>query len=273
MNGTLPIATPELALRVESAEHVGLIKRLEAFQTDASKRDGVGLKSFGSGTALIYKESPAGFFNKVIGLTEADVHLLPEILEFYAAYDVVCRVKTNPVLATPNLLAALTEHGFVVEEFATSSMYGLATEEIPPLPDGITVQKLTIEEIEQFAELYTQAMGLAPERAASLAHNNRLIAANNSDYHYYIAAADGVPASVAMMFLHDGMGSFCAAATLPEYRGRGLQQALIYQRIQDAARMGCDLVVGQAAYNSSSQRNMLRSGMGVAFSDLVFIKQ
>ncbi|TCP52125.1 hypothetical protein EV586_1167 [Tumebacillus sp. BK434] len=273
MNGMLPIATPELALRVESAEHVGLVKRMEAFLTDAAYRGRVAVQPFGSGTALIHQEHPAGFFNKVIGLTEADVELLPEIIAHYAAYATPCRVKTNPVLATPKLLAALAEHGFVAEDFGTSSMYGLATEEIPALPDGVTVQKLAFEEIGLFAMTYTEAMGLPAERADAIAHSNRLIAANNPDYHYYLALVDGVPASVAMMFLHDRMGSLCTAATFPQYRGRGLQQALIYRRMQDAARLGCDLVVSQAAYNSSSHRNMLRCGMAVAFSDLVFLKQ
>ncbi|ASS76879.1 hypothetical protein CIG75_19290 [Tumebacillus algifaecis] len=270
MERTFPIVTPELAKRLEAVEHVGLVRRVEALQTDESKRESVSLKRFGNGTALINKKNPWSFINKVIGLQVEDLPLLPEIVEYYAAHDVTCRIKTNPAYATGEFLAALSAHGFVAEEFSDSTMYGVATEDIPPLPEGITIQKLTYDQMDQFAQLYTQAMNQPPARAASIAHNNRLIAAANSGYHYYTAAVDGVPASVAMMFLLDGVASFCTAATLSDYRGHGLQQALINRRIQDAARLGCELIVAQAAFNSPSHRNMLRSGMQVAFTDLMF---
>lgn len=272
MSSTLPIVTVELAKRLEGAEHLGLVQRLEAMMQDEKRHDQAVLKRFGDGTALINLENSWPFMNKVIGLTDADVHLLPEIVDHYAAYGVPCRVKTNPAYATPELLAALRQHGFVAEDFSTTTLYGVATEAIPPVSQGVSVRKMEGDEFDLFGELYVRAMNLPAERAQSVAHNQRLIA-SHADYHYYFASVDGEDAGVAMMFLHDRMGSFCAAATCQEHRGRGLQQALLSARMQDAARLGCDLVVAQAAFASTSQRNMLRCGMQIAFSDLVFIKQ
>jgi predicted acetyltransferase len=37
-----------------------------------------------------------------------------------------------------------------------------------------------------------------------------------------------------------GIGTLAGAATLPEYRGRGAQGALMARRMRDAAELGCD---------------------------------
>jgi GNAT superfamily N-acetyltransferase len=56
------------------------------------------------------------------------------------------------------------------------------------------------------------------------------------------------------------------AGTLPEFRGRGSQAALIHARIGAAAAAGCDLVVATAAFPSSSHRNLERCGLRTAYT-------
>ena len=63
------------------------------------------------------------------------------------------------------------------------------------------------------------------------------------------------------MRVGDGIGYLANAATVPGFRGRGCQTALLARRIADAAAAGCDLVAGQATFGSTSQRNMERMGL------------
>ena len=74
---------------------------------------------------------------------------------------------------------------------------------------------------------------------------------------------DGRPAAAAKLFLHDGVGYFADAATDPDFRGRGLQTALLRHRASVAARSGAELIYSQAAFGSTSHRNMERIGLRV----------
>ena len=60
------------------------------------------------------------------------------------------------------------------------------------------------------------------------------------------------------------------AATLPEYRGRGAQAALLARRIVDAAQLGCRWLVVETAEETPQRgapsfRNMLRFGFRQAY--------
>lgn len=59
----------------------------------------------------------------------------------------------------------------------------------------------------------------------------------------------------------DGIGYFGAAGTLPQYRRRGIQSALIQQRLHDVPTLGCDLVVGGGSLGATTLRNQERAGL------------
>ncbi len=77
-------------------------------------------------------------------------------------------------------------------------------------------------------------------------------------------------AAGAAMYIRDRYAYFGFAATDPEYRRRGAQQALLARRIREAARSGCMLIVAETAENrpekpSPSLRNCLRAGFQVGY--------
>ena len=81
----------------------------------------------------------------------------------------------------------------------------------------------------------------------------------------YVARIDGEPSAAATLFVHDGVAYLADAATVPHFRGRGLQQLLLRRRIADTAGLGTELVFSGAAPFSTSHRNMERVGMRVQF--------
>src|SRR5438876_705387 len=52
-------------------------------------------------------------------------------------------------------------------------------------------------------------------------------------WHLYLATVDGKPAAAAALTVGDGIGLLANAATMPAFRGRGCQAALIRRRIAD----------------------------------------
>jgi ribosomal protein S18 acetylase RimI-like enzyme len=92
------------------------------------------------------------------------------------------------------------------------------------------------------------------------------------DWTLYFARIDGRPAAAAKLFVKDGVGYFADAATRPEFRGRGLQTALLRHRAALAAQAGAELIYSQAASGSVSQHNMERIGMRVLCTRTIFTR-
>jgi ribosomal protein S18 acetylase RimI-like enzyme len=67
--------------------------------------------------------------------------------------------------------------------------------------------------------------------------------------------------------------ALCGAGTLAEFRGRGLQTALLRARMAAAVEAGCEYAVVVTQGGTISQRNAERLGFRVAYSKVTVIKQ
>ena len=89
--------------------------------------------------------------------------------------------------------------------------------------------------------------------------------AEQPGWRLYLAERDGVPAAAAALVIEDGIGCLAAASTLPAFRRRGCQTALIRRRISDAAAAGCREVCSLTA-EPVSRRNLERCGLELAYT-------
>jgi len=67
--------------------------------------------------------------------------------------------------------------------------------------------------------------------------------------------------------------ALCGAGTLAEYRGRGLQTALLRARMAAAAKVGCEYAVIVTQGGTTSERNAERLGFRVAYSKVTVIRK
>ena len=79
-----------------------------------------------------------------------------------------------------------------------------------------------------------------------------------------------MPIAGAALYQHEGVADLWGAATIPEYRGRGAQGALMVRRINDAAAVGCRWLVSETVEETAenpnpSYHNMLRLGFEIAY--------
>ena len=75
-----------------------------------------------------------------------------------------------------------------------------------------------------------------------------------------VAVIDGTPAGAASVMALGSTALLGGAATLPVFRRRGVQRALIESRLAIAAHAGCELAIVTADPGSSSGRNAERTG-------------
>lgn len=81
-----------------------------------------------------------------------------------------------------------------------------------------------------------------------------------------LAEIDGIAAGTAAFSVRDGVAEMAGASTVPEWRKRGAQTALILARLRAARESGCDLVAIAAEPGSASQQNAERFGFRVAYT-------
>src|ERR1700730_2644803 len=82
----------------------------------------------------------------------------------------------------------------------------------------------------------------------------------------FLAELEGQAIAAGALTIHDGVALFAGASTIPAWRRRGAQQALLEARFQHAIEAGCDLAMMVTEPGSSSQRNAERQGFRVAYT-------
>jgi GNAT superfamily N-acetyltransferase len=88
----------------------------------------------------------------------------------------------------------------------------------------------------------------------------------------FLALVDGSVAGGGAVSTRDGVCGLFGASTLPEFRGRGVQTALVQARIAWASAQGCDIAVSITQPGSASHRNMERQGFRVAYTRTKLIR-
>ena len=82
-------------------------------------------------------------------------------------------------------------------------------------------------------------------------------------FRRYCAWIDGQLVGTATLRLDDGLAQLCGAATLPAWRRRGVQTALLQRRLADAADAGSDLALMTTAPGTKSQENGPKQGFSL----------
>lgn len=82
----------------------------------------------------------------------------------------------------------------------------------------------------------------------------------------FLAEFEGTPGAAGMLCIHEGVALFGGSATVPELRRRGLQSALLDERMRYAVEQGCDLAMIVVEPGSASQRNAERNGFRIAYT-------
>lgn len=86
------------------------------------------------------------------------------------------------------------------------------------------------------------------------------------------ARIDGTIAGGAALRIDGDIAQFCGAATLPAFRRRGVQTALLRWRLAHAAARGCRVAVVTTQPASKSQQNVEREGFALLYARQLLVK-
>lgn len=246
-------------ITARSVEDVLTVKAALDYGRLAQEFPGAALRRFGE--RVVATRMPAlpnvAQFSKVRGLSLADRGTLGELVAFYRETGQRLRVELWAQDDVPELRHLLRAEGLA----PTTATVALSahSDAAPQLPTGVQVDQVDGTD-QRYLDVLVDGYQVPPE-ARDL---RRMLAIEHSTPGLcrYLAAVDGRPAAAAALFPHSGSSVLVGAATLPAFRCRGAQSALISRRLSDASGTSSTVVV-TAANESASHANLERLGFTV----------
>ncbi|WP_010676657.1 GNAT family N-acetyltransferase [Bacillus timonensis] len=262
------VVTKRFAQTLETSEIEVLHSRLRAIQEIEGNPMGVEIEKFGNATAFSVMNIPGPSYNTVKGLSDGDEKHLDAIIQFYRQKDIPVRLELTPGHVSSELLLHLGTIGFYQNDFHTTLYLDLSSHQDNWTNSKVTVRELDKNEFDVFAEIYTKGFGMPAFLKDGVAQNNKILY-DNENWKFYLACIENVPVGIGVLFVKNDIGTLAAAATLPEFRNKGIQTTLITQRMHKATEQNCKLIVGQARFGSVSQNNMERAGMRIGYTKVI----
>jgi hypothetical protein len=166
-------------------------------------------------------------------------------------------------MADPSLVGLLTGRGYRPIEL-TSVMYLHLTDR-PPAQSSVPVRIVGVHEHDLWAR--TAAGGWSSEVQFADLTGLMSVVASRDNAVDFLVELDGEPAAAAVLAIHEGVALLGGASTIPRFRRRGAQRALMDARLDYAVRAGCDLaMISAGPPGGGSQRNAERQGFRVAYT-------
>ncbi|NUQ94721.1 MAG: GNAT family N-acetyltransferase [Gemmatimonadaceae bacterium] len=173
--------------------------------------------------------------------------------------------EVSPV-APPEVLALLLERGYRPFELSSVLFRPLGSADARASGDA-AIRARRVEPGEESVYVDTTAEGWSETRElADFIRGYAAITARARGTHCFIAELDGRPVGAGAMAIHGGVALLAGASTIPAWRGRGGQRALLEARLRFAVEQGADLAVMAAAPGGGSQRNAERRGFRIAYT-------
>lgn len=202
-------------------------------------------------------------------LTAADVD---RIEQFYRAHKAPPQVDLCPV-HEPAVFELFKERGYGIAELNNVLFRKLdAQEKFPAPPAGCEIRPSRLDEAETAGAIVETAFfpDGAPETYRGLIAPFYQIEGALP----FVASVEGklVACGTGLVIPQHKVFALCGAGTLVDYRGRGLQTALLRARMTAAVRAECEYAVVVTQGGTTSQRNAERLGFRVAYSKVTVIK-
>jgi GNAT superfamily N-acetyltransferase len=259
-----------LARRVEMAEAGAARECAEAF---ARLRPDfpVAVENIGGGVAMF--AGPDSPVTQAIGVglngevTDAD---LERLTHFFLRRKANAAAEICPFVDM-SLYERFASRGYRLLEISNVLILDAANFRAPSMPPGVTIRAAEPGDL----KLWTATVCQGFAEHFPVTHDMLDVMegfAHRRNAASLLAFVDGEVAGGGAVSAHEGVGGLFGASTLPAFRRRGVQTALLNARIAWAIERQCDLMVSIAQPGSISHRNIERFGFRVAYTRTKLIR-
>jgi hypothetical protein len=190
--------------------------------------------------------------------------ILDELEAFFFARGAPVDCEVSPLVGVPALDLICTR-GYRPIEVSSVMMQTVARVDAPRR-DDVRVRVIEAGESPIWTDVSTRGWSHNHPELVPFLRGIGTIAAARTGSLCFLAEIDGTPGAAGVLCLHEGVALFGGSTTVPELRRRGLQAALLQERMRYAHDQGCDLAMMVAMPGSDSQRNAERAGFRIAYT-------
>ena len=220
--------------------------------------------------------APGSWSNRAVGLgldgpvTDDD---LDALVEFYRARACPAEVEVASY-ADASLLAGLATRGFRVEGFEHILVHPL--DEPPPAPDP-SVEIGAVDEADPAAVeewVLVTTSGFRPPDAPIAQHDLEITTrvALHPRTTCLVACLDGRVVGASAMETYEGFGVLFSTSVLASHRRRGVQRALMLERLRRLRELGAAYATVGSSPWISTDRNAARIGFRLAYAKASLVR-
>ncbi len=192
--------------------------------------------------------------------------------QFYRSHNAPAQVDLCP-LHDPAVLAMFKQRGYGIAELNNVLYRRLdPAEEFLRAPSGCEIRRGRPEEARELGGIVERAF--FPDGAPEAFRDLLTPLYQMEGALTFAASVEGkmVACGAGLVIPEHRIFAVCGAGTSAEFRGRGLQTALLRARLAAAAAAGCEYAVVVTQGGTASQRNCERMGFRVAYSKVTLMK-
>jgi GNAT superfamily N-acetyltransferase len=262
-----------LARRLEAAEEMPQVFLAPLYQQQRPEIGAASEPICGGHMIFAGLGSPVG---RAVGLG-LDRPLTAEDLDrvegFYRSHHAPSQVDLTPV-HEPAVFEMFKKRGYGIAELNNVLWRPLRPDEsFPGAPPGVELRAGRPEEADSFADIVAPSFHETVQPPEGF-HQMLAPLFQIPGVISFVASVNGVMAGVGagLMIPEHHIVALFGAGTVPEFRRRGIQTAVLGVRLKLAAEAGCELAVVVTQGATVSQRNSERVGFRVAYSKVTVIK-
>jgi GNAT superfamily N-acetyltransferase len=272
-------ADPQTVVDIESAEG-RLCSELAAAAAARRPEARVLVHPLAGGVAVY--AGPGSPVNKAIGIALAeplDEEAVAAVEAEWRDRDEVLRVELA-TLAHESVAPMLSRRGYRLTAF--ENVLGQPLDALGPVEYGPTLRIDSVPGADESTWMNVTIDGFAhPDEGAapSEVYPREVLEGAFADqvrvqgFRRYLARIDGFPAGAASLRVDGPIAQLAGAATLPAYRRRGVQTALLHYRLDDAHKAGCRIAVITTQPGSQSQANAQRRGFALLYTRAILVRE
>jgi GNAT superfamily N-acetyltransferase len=137
---------------------------------------------------------------------------------------------------------------------------------VRPAETDLRVERVGPEHAAEWGSVLVRGFGMPEKGLAEMSAG----IVTHPGFHPYAAWDGDDMVAAADFYVYEDVAEGYGAATLPEYRGRGAQSAILARALTDAAEAGCRWFVAETGTETGGEHNpslhnMLRAGFTVCY--------
>ena len=205
-------------------------------------------------------------YHRAIGLgvtAKPDAATIAAVLRHYAELGSEARIEVAEGIAPVEVAGLLDRHGFQRER-EVHVVHALEAERPPEVRPvrGLRIEQVPQAKLRTFGRLARIGFEESGDRGVFVERSSAYVLSHRTQGRFvgYIGYLDDEPVSTGLVCFTADAGGLYSDSTLPDFRGRGIQKAMIAARIEAGLRLGRRVYTARTEGINTSARNYEQTG-------------